>query len=141
MGIQHSGTITIRPQQKIPEHRDTRRLGMERIKPKTTSNSPSHQTTNTGKQIETPRTTIIPMKLIPANKQTTFEKTSYKCDSSRNYRYQNRDPVPYTNEERKELSEFGFGPWSDKLVQKKKKKKRGERRNKKKKKKKKKKKS
>merc|ERR1712086_494813 len=74
MGIQHSGTITIRPQQKIPEHRDTRRLGMERIKPKTTSNSPSHQTTNTGKQIETPRTTIIPMKLIPANKQTTFEK-------------------------------------------------------------------
>merc|ERR1712008_341226 len=85
--IQHSGTITIRPQQKIPEHRDTRRLGMERIRTKTTSNSPSHQTTNTGKQIETPKknkkkTTIIPMKLIPANKQTTFEKTSYKCDSS-----------------------------------------------------------
>jgi len=51
------------------------------------------------------------MKLNPANKQTTFEKRlPINVIHLENYRYQNRDPVPYTNEERKELSESGLDP-------------------------------
>merc|ERR1712153_206636 len=57
------------------------------------------------------KTTIIPMKLNPANKQTTFEKRlPINVIHLENYRYQNRDPGPYTNEERKELSESGLDP-------------------------------
>ena len=38
-----------------------------------------------------------------------------------NYRYQNRNPVPYTNEERKKLSESGLDPGRTNLYIKKKK--------------------
>merc|ERR1712194_746764 len=68
---------------------------------------------------------IIPMKLIPANKQTTFEKRlPINVIHLENYRHQNRNPVPYTNEEREKLSESGLDPGRTNLYIKKKKKRR-----------------
>merc|ERR1712129_19714 len=101
--IQHSGTITIRPQQEIPECRDTRRLGMERIRTRRPIRTPHHTKQQIPANKQKPqKTTIIPMKLNPANKQTTFEKRlPINVIHLENYRYQN-----LTKKEKK-LSEYG----------------------------------
>merc|ERR1712008_497602 len=83
---------------------------------------------------------------IPANEQNPKKQRSYLCNQFprinkqhlkklpinvihlENYRYQNRDPVPYTNEERKELSESGLDPGRTNSYKRKKKKRKQKRR-------------